>query len=225
MELLKQRMKATWYELLKEYFEGAHFPTVLSFLNKRKKIVNIYPEEDKVFTAFNQFELYDLKVVVLGQDPYHTVGVANGLAFSNAKADYIPPSLRNIISEAESDLGGTVNSSTFWSEALAKQGVLLLNTALTVEENSPMSHHKLWETFTNFAIKQISEATEKVIFVLWGNHAQLYIPLIDQEKHFIIKAAHPSPLSATRGFFGSKPFSKVNEILSSLNKQEIAWLT
>lgn len=223
-EITQKSMKPSWYSLLKEYLESDPFTAIIEYLRERIKITAIYPLSEQVFNAFNQFETYDLKVVILGQDPYHTPGIANGLCFSTAKHSYIPPSLKNIFKEMEDDLKVKVNSDKAWKENLAQQGVLLLNTALTVEQGKPNSHSKLWANFTDFVLKQINETQQNIVFILWGEHAKSYKPLIDSEKHHIIESAHPSPLSA-RLFFGSKPFSKCNEILSSINKTEITWHT
>ena len=183
---------------------------------------NVYPPIEKVFNAFNHFNINDLKVVILGQDCYHGLGQANGLAFSVDKGQKIPPSLRNILKELNNDLDINRTNSDFTD--LAEQGILFMNCALTVEKGKPGSHLKLWSSYTDNIIKYISETNENIIFVLWGNFAKKKKLLIDINKHHILESTHPSPLSANRGgFFGTKHFSKINTILRDLNKSEIIW--
>lgn len=183
---------------------------------------NYYPPKEKIFNAFNHFDFKDLKVVILGQDCYHGPGQANGLAFSVNNGLRIPPSLRNILKELNSDLNIKRVNSDFTD--LAEQGILFMNCALTVEPGKPGSHLKIWEGYSNYIINYISKNSENIIFVLWGNFSKSKKSLIDTEKHFIIEGTHPSPLSANRGgFFGTKPFSKINNKLKELDKQEIIW--
>lgn len=191
----------------------------------------MYPSKEKVWAAFDYHELSDLKVVILGQDPYHTPDVANGLAFSTAKKNYIPPSLVNIIKEMKDDIGYTertaqaISKSDYtkvWGEHIASQGVLLLNTALTVLEGQPNSLAHIWLEFTADLVKAISDNTTNVVWILWGAHAQSYAKYIN-DTHYVIKSAHPSPLSASRGFFGSKPFSAANTYLLTIDKKPIDW--
>lgn len=183
-----------------------------------KKIV--YPPQENIFNSFNLCSLNDVKVVIIGQDPYHNEGQAQGLAFSVPENFPLPPSLRNIYNELESDLAISNNSGDLSS--WAKQGVFLINTSLTVEKNKPMSHAKIgWQELVMEAIKEINKK-ENVIFVLWGGEAKKFKKLISDKNH-IIESAHPSPLSCYRGFYGSKPFSKINNLLSSNGLKEIDW--
>ena len=171
----------------------------------------------------NTTSLENVKVVILGQDPYHNYNQANGLSFSVKNGVTIPPSLKNIFKELQSDLGYKIPTSGNL-ELWAKQGVLLLNATLTVRAHKPGSHQKIgWETFTDKIISLISEKYEHIVFILWGNFAHQKVKLIDEKKHFIIKSVHPSPFSARNGFFGSKPFSKCNEYLTSVKKENIDW--
>ena len=176
-----------------------------------------------IFNALKWTSYKDTKVVILGQDPYHGENQAHGLAFSVLEGVKIPPSLRNIFKELNSDLGYGIPLSgdlTKW----AKEGVLLINSVLTVREHKANSHKdKGWEKFTDAIIRKLNDRDKPVIFMLWGNYAKIKKKLINEDKHFVIESAHPSPLSAYNGFFGSKPFSKVNEILSSLNEKNINW--
>ena len=184
---------------------------------------DVYPIADNIFAAFNLTPYEELRVVLLGQDPYHGAGQAHGLSFSVQHGVAIPPSLRNIFTELKTDL--EINSAshgdlTHWAE----QGVLLLNTTLTVRAGEPGSHVGFgWETFTDAAIRLINEKTDSVIFVLWGAHAQKKKSLVTMPQHIVLESPHPSPLSAYRGFFGSKPFSKINTILLKNNQPPIDW--
>lgn len=184
---------------------------------------DIYPKKESIFKALELTPLKDVKVVILGQDPYHGEGQANGLSFSVNKGIKLPPSLRNIYKELEQDLGiptPTHGDLTNWS----KQGVLLLNSVLTVEKGKPGSHKNMgWQEYTDGIIKQISEEKENIVFILWGKYAESKKELIDNNKHKIIISTHPSPFSARKGFFGSKPFSRTNNYLKEHNKKEIDW--
>lgn len=200
------------------------------YLEIKKTIVNdinngetIYPPLDKVLNAFEKTPLDNLKVVILWQDPYHGPGQAHGLSFSVQDGIKSPPSLKNIYKELFDDLGITPpNSGNL--EKWTREWVLLLNAILTVRDGQPASHSKIgWETFTDNVIKAISDKQENIIFILWWNFARSKKVLIDSKKHFIIESAHPSPFSAYNGFFGSKPFSKTNEILKKIGKKEINW--
>ena len=183
---------------------------------------NVYPPKNKVFNAFNHFNQKDLKVVILGQDCYHGEGQANGLAFSVNNGLKVPPSLRNILKELNDDLNIQRSYTDFTD--LAKQGILFMNCALTVEKSKPGSHIELWSWYTDNIIKYISETNDNIIFVLWGNFAKKKKKLIDLNNHHVLEATHPSPLSANRGgFFGNKHFSKINSILKELGKEEIIW--
>lgn len=183
---------------------------------------NTYPNKRDIFKAFNLCKFQDLKVVIIGQDPYHGEGEANGLAFSLNEEVKITPSLRNIFKELYSDL--SINKTNKDLSGWAKQGILLMNSILTVEKDKPLSHKNIgWEEITDYIIKKISEEKSNVVFILWGNNAIAKEKLIDPSKHLIIKSAHPSPLSASRGFFGSKPFSKTNNYLKKNNQSIIDW--
>jgi uracil-DNA glycosylase len=219
---MKINITENWKMVLKDEFEKTYFQEIISFLDHQKKLgKTIFPEESLIFNAFNQTSFEDIHVVILGQDPYHGSNQAHGLSFSVPDGIKIPPSLKNIFKELGSDIGKEIPKSgnlIHW----AKQGVLLLNASLTVEENKPMSHSKIgWNLFTDAVIKKISQEKTNVIFILWGKFAQEKEKLIDPEKHFILKAAHPSPLSAYNGFWGCRHFSKTNELLKSIKKEEI----
>jgi uracil-DNA glycosylase len=219
---MKINITENWKLVLKDEFEKTYFQEIISFLDHQKKLgKTIFPEESLIFNAFNQTSFKDIHVVILGQDPYHGAKQAHGLSFSVPDGIKIPPSLKNIFKELGSDIGKEIPKSGnlfHW----AKQGILLLNASLTVEENKPMSHSKIgWNLFTDAVIKKISQEKTNVIFILWGKFAQEKEKLIDPEKHFILKAAHPSPLSAYNGFWGCRHFSKTNELLKSIKKEEI----
>ena len=188
-----------------------------------KKVENkFYPENEKIFNAFNHFNQKDLKVVIIGQDCYHGEGQANGLCFSVNDDVKTPPSLRNILNEMNKDLNIKRTNKDFTD--LANQGVLLINSALTVEEGKPGSHLKLWQPYTNYIIDYISKNHKDIIFVLWGNYAKKKRVIIDLSKHYTIESNHPSPLSANRGgWFNTKPFSQINNKLKELGKKEIIW--
>lgn len=183
----------------------------------------IYPPFDQVFSAFGLTPLTNVKVVILGQDPYHGPNQAHGLSFSVVEGQKIPPSLKNIFTELHSDIGGSIPHHGCL-ESWARQGVLLLNTVLTVEQCSPKSHAKKgWEQFTDRIISHVSDTQDHVVFMLWGKDAQSKVPWLDCKKHLILKAAHPSPLSAYRGFFGCKHFSRANQWLRGHNIDPINW--
>lgn len=183
----------------------------------------IYPNSADIYNAFKKTSYDNVKVVILGQDPYHEEGQANGLAFSVNNGVKIPPSLKNIFKELQDDIGGKLRTNSDLSD-WAKQGVFLLNSSLTVIEGRPNSMADIWNTFTDSIIKLLNNKEKPIVFVLWGKNARDKKRLIDTNKHFIIESAHPSPLSAYRGFFGSKPFSKVNEYLISTGRVPIDWL-
>jgi len=212
-----------WDELLKEEYKKEYFQKLLEFIKKEYKEKTIYPKQNEVFNAFRYTDFDDLKVVILGQDPYHGPNQAEGLSFSVSNEVLKPPSLQNIFKELESDLGipfPQSNSLKPW----AKQGVLLLNAVLTVEEHKPTSHkNQGWETFTDDVIKIINKREKPVVFILWGAYARNKKSLITNPNHYIIESAHPSPFSARNGFFGSKPFSKTNEFLTSKGLTPIDW--
>lgn len=193
------------------------------FLHEERSAYFVFPPQEKVFAAFNATSLRETKVVILGQDPYHGTGQADGLAFSVSRNTAIPPSLRNILKELHDDTGVAIPPHGDLS-AWAQQGVLLLNTTLTVREGAAGSHYgQGWETLTDAVITAINEKTEPVVFLLWGAHARKKKKLITQPHHVVIEGVHPSPLSAYRGFFGSKPFSRVNTALEHCGHRPINW--
>ena len=213
----------TWNEILAEEMQNDYYQELQAFVQKRRAEVRVFPEEKNVFNALELTPFESVKVVILGQDPYHGFGQAHGLSFSVQKGIPLPPSLRNIYKELQEDIGGdlpTEGDLTHW----AKQGVLLLNTVLTVEEGNANSHKGMgWERLTNRLIESLNELKHPVIFILWGKPAQDKEKLITNSNHVILKAPHPSPLSAYRGFFGSKPFSRVNDILIQQGQTPIRW--
>jgi len=212
----KELLGDSWYNVLEDILKSSYMRHVEGKLKAIKDSgVEVYPKTEDCFNAFKYCKWEDVRVVILGQDPYHTPDVAHGLAFSSAIEGYLPPSLRNIFKEL-----GKIRSVnlTDWAE----QGVLLLNTALTVEKGTPGSHIKMWEEFTEEVFKQLKVNKTGVIFVLWGNNAKKYKPLIG-DFNYIIESAHPSPLSASRGFFGSNPFKQINDILYEINGETIRW--
>jgi uracil-DNA glycosylase len=212
-----------WDRLLAAEFEKAYYLDLREFLIDEYRTKTVFPEQEDIFNALRFTDFEDVKVVILGQDPYHGRGQAHGLSFSVKPGVKIPPSLRNIFKELNADLGFEIPDNGYLKK-WADQGVLLLNTALTVREGEANSHRgKGWEHFTDKVITQLNEREKPVIFILWGKPAQSKLKLIDEDKHKIIMSVHPSPLSARRGFFGSKPFSKVNEMLKELGEQEIDW--
>ena len=213
----------TWNEILAEEMQKDYYQELQAFVQKRRAEVRVFPDENNVFNALELTPFESVKVVILGQDPYHGFGQAHGLSFSVQKGISLPPSLKNIYKELQEDIGGglpTEGDLSHW----AKQGVLLLNTVLTVEEGNANSHKGMgWERLTNRLIESLNELNHPVIFILWGKPAQDKEKLITNPSHVILKAPHPSPLSAYRGFFGSKPFSKVNEMLIQQEQTPIRW--
>lgn len=212
-----------WNLILKDEFEKEYFKKIESFLDRAYKEKNIYPPRDEIFKALELSPYLETKVVILGQDPYYNHGQAQGLSFSVNRGVKLPPSLRNIYKEMETDLGiKPANSGSLIS--WAKQGVLLLNASLTVEEKKPNSHKSIgWQIFTDRIISVLNESENPLVFILWGNFAKSKKNLITNQRHMIIESAHPSPLSARHGFFGSKPFSKTNEFLKKNKIKEIDW--
>ncbi len=214
----------SWQVVIKQEKLKPYYKILKQEIDKRYEISTVYPPKNKIFSAFSNTEINNLKVVILGQDPYHGASQAQGLAFSTPKEIKNPPSMVNIIKEVESDLGIISCVRDGDLKPWAKQGVLLLNTILTVEESKPKSHHKLgWEIFSDNIISYISNNYRDVIFLLWGANAISKTALIDTSRHHILTAPHPSPLSAYRGFFGCKHFSKANQILESKNIDKINW--
>ncbi len=214
-----------WKNKLSGEFEKEYMIAIKSFLlDCYKSGKEIYPKSSEIFNAFNHCDFNEVKVVIIGQDPYHGKGQANGLCFSVNNNIPKPPSLVNIFKELENDLSKKFDTENGNLERWARQGVFLLNTTLTVEKNKPMSHSNIgWDKFTDKVIETLSKDSENLVFILWGNHAQKKIEKINISNHMIIKSVHPSPLSAHRGFFGSKPFTKTNNYLKSKNISEINW--
>ncbi len=217
------KIEASWKAALSDELFMQYFHNLTEFVEKECQEGVIYPAPENIFAAFAACPFESVKVVIIGQDPYHGKGQANGLCFAVPEGVTIPPSLRNIFKEIESDLGiNPVQNGdlTRW----AKQGVLLLNATLTVRANAAGSHQKKgWEEFTDAVIKALSEKREGLVFLLWGNYARKKGTHIDRNKHVVLESAHPSPLSAHAGFFGNKHFSKANEYLKKQNKPEINW--
>ena len=221
----KIRLPKGWREKLADEFEKEYMLKIKQFLldsyNSGKEI---YPKKSEIFNAFNYCDFKDVKVVILGQDPYHGPGQANGLCFSVNDDISNPPSLTNILKELKKDLSYEKKNQTGNLKNWAEQGVFLLNTTLTVEKNKPLSHSKIgWDIFTDKVIEILNKHKKNLVFILWGKHAQKKIEKIDVCDHLILKSVHPSPLSAHRGFFGSKPFTKTNNYLKSKNIREIIW--
>lgn len=211
-----------WDIILKDEMQKDYFKNLGIFIKDEYKNNIIYPPYENIFDALKFTDYDKVKVVILGQDPYHGLGEAHGLSFSVKEGVKIPPSLRNIFKELKSDLGidRTSTDLTDW----AHQGILLLNSIMTVQKDTPLSHkNKGWEIFTDNIIKMLNEREDPVIFILWGNFARSKKVLITSKQHKIIESAHPSPLSASRGFFLSKPFSKTNEYLKQFKKEKINW--
>ena len=217
------QIEPSWLEKLKESFQSESFTSLKSFLKEEKKKYTIYPNGNRMFAAFDLCPFDKVNVVIIGQDPYHGPNQANGLCFSVADGIKPPPSLQNIFKEIKQDLDLEIPSSgnlRHWAE----QGILMLNATLTVRAKQPGSHQKKgWEEFTDSVIKTLSSEKENLIFILWGRFAQNKAQLIDSDRHFILSSPHPSPFSAHSGFFGCKHFSKTNQILKRLDKNQIKW--
>lgn len=217
-------IKKNWFDLLKSEFETTQYKELESWLNHEYQIKIIYPKPENVFNALNLVKYNDVKVVIIGQDPYHNPNQAHGLSFSVENDVAIPPSLKNIYKELHDDMGCYIPNNgnlTKW----AKQGVLLLNSVLTVEKNKPNSHkNKGWEQITGKVVELLNQRVDPVIFLLWGSNAKAIGKNIDRNKHYVLEAVHPSPMSANQGgWFGCHHFSKTNEILKKLNKTPIDW--
>ena len=211
-----------WDVILKDEVQKEYFKKLGIFVKSEYKAKTVFPPYENIFDALRFTDYEDVKVVILGQDPYHGLGEAHGLSFSVKEGIRKPPSLQNIFKELYSDLYIKREASdlTDW----AKQGVLLLNSIMTVVQDKPLSHKdKGWENFTDSVIKALNDREKPVIFLLWGSYARSKKEFITNKRHYIIESVHPSPLSANRGFFGSKPFSKINKILSENNQKEIEW--
>lgn len=218
------QIEAGWYEVLKDEFDEPYFGEIRQFLkNEKAKGKTVLPPGPMIFSAFDLTPFDKVKVVILGQDPYHGMGQAHGLCFSVQKGVKPPPSLVNIYKELRSDLNILPPGHGYLID-WAQQGVFLLNAMLTVEKDLPASHQKIgWQNFTNATIKLLSDKKEHLVFILWGAYAQQKAVLIDDSKHLIIQSPHPSPFSADRGFFGSKPFSKTNKWLEEKGITPINW--
>ena len=223
MSKINPNIEDSWKQVLYDEFNSDYFLELKSFLTEEKNNYIVFPPGSEIFAAFNYTSFNNVRVVILGQDPYHGPKQANGLCFSVRDGIRKPPSLQNIFKELYNDLGYAIPENGNL-EKWAKQGVLLLNATLTVRANQAGSHqNKGWENFTDALITNLSSKKENIVFILWGKFAQDKESLIDSQKHFIIKSAHPSPFSADRGFFGSKPFSKTNTFLKQTNQAEINW--
>lgn len=219
------KIESSWKEILKNEFTKSYFQQIVTFLKtERMAGKTIYPPGSMIFNAFNHTPFNKVKVVILGQDPYHGPGQAHGLCFSVQDGVPPPPSLINIYKEIQSDIGIGMNAKSGNLTKWADQGVFLLNASLTVRANEPMSHSKIgWAEFTDAVIKKISDEKKGVVFLLWGKFAQEKQILIDETKHHVLKAAHPSPFSADKGFFGCKHFSKTNEYLVKEGLSPVDW--
>ena len=223
MEKTNPKIEAEWLEVLKEEFLKPYFDELKAFLLDEKRLFRIYPPGNRIFAAFDHTPFSKVKVVILGQDPYHGDGQAHGLCFSVPDGIPVPPSLVNIYKELNSDLGIQIPQSGNL-EKWANQGVLLLNATLTVRANQAGSHQRRgWENFTDEVIRKLSAQQSGIVFILWGSYAQAKESMIDTSRHFVLKAVHPSPLSVYRGFFGCRHFSKTNELLKSIGKTPIDW--
>jgi uracil-DNA glycosylase len=220
---MEVKIEKSWKEVLHEEFAKPYFQTLIQFVKQEYSSQTIFPPGSLIFSAFDKTPFDKVKVVILGQDPYHTPGVANGMAFSVQHDKLLPPSLRNIFKELQNDMGVNAPANgdlSYWAE----QGVLLLNATLTVRKGLAGSHQKKgWEEFTDAVTKIISDKKENVVFILWGAYAQKKGEIINKNKHHIIQSAHPSPFSAERGFFGSRPFTKANTFLSEKGIAPIKW--
>lgn len=214
----------SWNKIIDEEKSKEYYKNLKNEIDIRYENSTVFPPKNKIFNAFSKTPIENLKVVILGQDPYHGQGQAQGLSFSTPKEIKNPPSMQNILKEIYDDLGRTSSCLDGDLTPWAEQGVLLLNTILTVQEAQPKSHHNLgWEIFTDNIIKYISQNCNNVVFILWGGPAIAKSKIIDKKRHHILTAPHPSPLSSYRGFFGCKHFSKTNEILKSVGKEPISW--
>ena len=221
--MIKAKIEESWLNYLSAEFESDYMKNLSTFLKEEKKIKTIYPQGGKIFNAFNLTPFPKVKVVILGQDPYHGPNQANGLSFSVNKSVTIPPSLKNIFIELYNDLG-IKPASSGCLERWSKQGILLLNTCLTVEKGKPASHRNIgWEQFTNMVLKQLNANKKNIVYLLWGKHAQEKAHIINRSNNKVFMSSHPSPYSANQGFFGSKPFSKTNDYLTSTKQKTINW--
>ncbi|MAA78782.1 MAG: uracil-DNA glycosylase [Deltaproteobacteria bacterium] len=220
---LREQLPTDWRTILQKEFHKPYWSSLEEKLTQARKKTTVYPPSKEVFSAFHACSFGSCRLLLLGQDPYHGPNQAHGLSFSVPDGIKIPPSLRNMYKERKSDLNLPIPTSGNL-EAWSKRGILLLNAFLTVEEKKAGSHSKWgWGQFTDAVIAQLSKREKPLVFLMWGNFAKKKIKLIDQDRHRIVSSAHPSPLSAHRGFFGSKPYSRVNEALMEINQQPIDW--
>lgn len=219
------KIEPSWKEALEEEFGKEYFKELTDFVKKEYQEGKVYPHPKNIFNAFALTPFNEVRVVILGQDPYHGAGQAIGLSFAVNEGVRLPPSLQNIFKEIEEDLGKPIEHTSGDLSRWAEQGVLLLNATLTVRAGAAGSHQgKGWELFTDAAIKALSDKREHLVFILWGNYARQKGAHIDRTRHAVIESAHPSPFSAANGFFGSKPFSKTNRYLEEHNEKPIEWL-
>jgi uracil-DNA glycosylase len=217
-------MDKKWLDIINEESRKEYFNKLNRFIDEERKYKSIYPPLELVYSAFELTSFDNVKVIIIGQDPYHQSGVANGLSFSVNQKNKLPKSLNNIFKELKDDLG--INNTNGNLRSWSRQGVFLLNTILTVEDGNALSHKNIgWEVFTKAIIESLNKDSKPKVFLLWGNQAQKYSQLISNKNHLIIASAHPSPLSAYNGFFGSKPFSKINKFLAKNSISEINWNT
>jgi uracil-DNA glycosylase len=217
-------MDKKWLDIINEESKKEYFNKLNRFIDEERKYKSIYPPLELVYSAFELTSFDNVKVIIIGQDPYHQSGVANGLSFSVNQKNKLPKSLNNIFKELKDDLG--INNTNGNLRSWSRQGVFLLNTILTVEDGKALSHKNIgWEVFTKAIIESLNKDSKPKVFLLWGNQAQKYSQLISNKNHLIIASAHPSPLSAYNGFFGSKPFSKINKFLIKNNLSQINWST
>jgi uracil-DNA glycosylase len=220
---MEVRLESSWKDLLKDEFEKPYFKDLAAFVRQEYQTATVYPPPKFIFHALDSLPMEKVKVVILGQDPYHGQGQAHGLSFSVPGGTALPPSLQNIYKEIETDLGHPRHASGNL-DRWAKQGVLLLNATLTVRAGEAGSHqNKGWETFTDAVIHELANKKDHLVFILWGNYAQKKGAFIDSNKHLVLKAPHPSPFSAHSGFFGSKPFSQTNKYLEEHDLTPIDW--
>lgn len=220
---MEVRLESSWKKLLAEEFSKPYFHDLTMFVRNEYQTTKVYPPPKFIFNALDSLPVEKVKVVILGQDPYHGPGQAHGLSFSVPEGVALPPSLKNIYKEMTSDLGKMAPHNGDLNQWV-KQGVLLLNATLTVRAHQAGSHqNRGWETFTDAIIHRLAETKEHLVFILWGSYAQKKGAFIDPEKHLVLKAAHPSPLSAYNGFFGSKPFSQTNQYLVAHKEKPIDW--
>lgn len=220
---MEVKIEKSWKKVLKDEFKKQYFKELVNFVKKEYSSKEIFPKSSNIFRAFELCPFDDVKVVIIGQDPYHGEKQANGLAFSVSKGVRNPPSLQNIFKELKNDLDIDI-SKTGELEGWAKQGILLLNATLTVEAHQAGSHqHKGWEEFTDAVVQRLSDEKENLVFILWGKYAQEKGKSLNGKKHLVLISPHPSPFSAHRGFFGSKPFSKTNRWLKEKGLEEINW--